>query len=701
MKRLSLAIMALAGVGLSTSAVAGSKYHRLVWDASPQTQATIGFTPDGGSGHYVKYGYSTDENTWQSKSVTAKHTFGGSLKSEFVKLTGLRANSDVYYRVCDSTGCDDRLWFKTAPSDNSPFIAIAGGDTRTGWTTRRSGNQLVAKIRPLFIMHGGDYTNANSASEMSSYLSDWQQTFSSDVIGSTSYKRIYPFVATHGNHEDNNYSTLCQVFGVDYDQNGACNPSDTYGAFNVSPLLRVYTLNSQFKDSGWSSYATSMNNWLRSDLASSGSSAKWRFAQYHKPMYPHYTGKSDNTILHTWWANNFYNYDMNLVVESDTHINKLTEALRPSGSGFSATTSGGTVYVGEGSWGAPARSANDPKSWTIDLASIQQFKVISVTADNLEVRTAQFSSSASTLSRSARAADSLALPTGVNWWSAASVGQVLKLNRASNGLSVIDTGGVTDPTDPPAGGALENGKAKTNLSGSRGSSTYFELDVPANASNLSFAISGGSGDADLYVKFGSKPSSSSYDCRPYRNGNSESCDITPVQAGTYHVMLQGYSSFSGLTLLGQYTAGSGNNNQAPVADFSFTTNNLAVSFKENASDDKAVTSYAWNFGDGSNSSSSNPNHTYSQAGTYSVSLTVKDAEGEQSVKTKSVSVTSGNSGGTGCSGVETWNASAVYLTDDQVAYNGVKYRARWWNQGDNPASNSGPWAVWDELGTCN
>ncbi|WP_346469157.1 metallophosphoesterase [Pseudoalteromonas phenolica] len=124
-------------------------------------------------------------------------------------------------------------------------MAIAGGDTRTGWTNRQNGNKLVAKIRPLFIMHGGDYTNANTASEMSSYLNDWQLTFSADSIDGLNYKRIYPFVATHGNHEDDNYKTLCQVFGVDYDINNVCDAKDTYGAFNVSPLLRVYTLNSQ------------------------------------------------------------------------------------------------------------------------------------------------------------------------------------------------------------------------------------------------------------------------------------------------------------------------------------------------------------------------------------------------------------------------------------------------------------------------
>ncbi|ESP92114.1 pre-peptidase C-terminal domain-containing protein [Pseudoalteromonas luteoviolacea] len=533
---------------MAGTSYAGSDYHRIIWDGNPSSQATIGFTPAGGSNHVVKYGTSTNESSWTTKSVTASHTFDGSLSSQFVKLTGLPADSAIYYRVCDSTGCGQHLWFKTAPNTTSTgFVAIAGGDTRTGWTTRRAGNQMVAKIRPLFIMHGGDYTNANSASEMKEYLKDWQLTFSSDQIGGQSYKRVYPFIATHGNHEDDNYKTLCQVFGVDYDSDGQCTNKDTYGAFNVTNLLRVYTLNSQYKNSGWSSYATAMNNWLKQDLQSQGGNAKWRVAQYHKPMYPHYSGKSDNTILHTWWANSFFDNAMNLVVESDTHINKITEALKPSGSNFVKTTTGGTVYVGEGSWGAPARSANDPKSWTIDLASIQQFKVLSVTPSKMEVRTAQFASSTNTLTREQRAADPLALPSNVNWWYASGLGDVLPLVQSATGLSIIDT------PDKPLPNVLENDVPATGLSGAKGSKVIYTMDVPANANQLSFTSSGGTGDVDMYVKFGAEPTTSSYDCRPYKDGNNESCTISTVQTGTYYVMLNGYATYSGVSLVGSYS----------------------------------------------------------------------------------------------------------------------------------------------------
>jgi len=107
-----------------------------------------------------------------------------------------------------------------------------------------------------------------------------------------------------------------------------------------------------------------------------------------------------------------------------------------------------------------------------------------------------------------------------------------------------------------ADGVLENGVALTNLSSSS-TDIRFTFDVPEGATNLAINMSGGTGDGDLYVKFGSAPTSSSYDCRPYVGGNGESCPISEVQAGTYHVMISPYSAFTGVSLLASYNEGSG------------------------------------------------------------------------------------------------------------------------------------------------
>ncbi|MGI2191528.1 S8 family peptidase [Shewanella baltica] len=98
---------------------------------------------------------------------------------------------------------------------------------------------------------------------------------------------------------------------------------------------------------------------------------------------------------------------------------------------------------------------------------------------------------------------------------------------------------------------LTNGVPVTNLSGATGTETLYKIVVPAN-SQLNITTSGGTGDVDLYVKAGTVPTTTSYDCRPYKNGNNESCSITVTQAGTYHVMLRGYANYSGVQLSASY-----------------------------------------------------------------------------------------------------------------------------------------------------
>jgi len=112
-------------------------------------------------------------------------------------------------------------------------------------------------------------------------------------------------------------------------------------------------------------------------------------------------------------------------------------------------------------------------------------------------------------------------------------------------------GGGTTPTTE-----LENGVTKSNLASS--TELDFTMEVPAGATGLSFDLTGGTGDADLYVKFGSAPTTTSYDCRSWATGNTESCPISTAQAGTYHVKIVAYTAFNGASLTGTYTdSGSG------------------------------------------------------------------------------------------------------------------------------------------------
>ncbi len=74
-------------------------------------------------------------------------------------------------------------------------------------------------------------------------------------------------------------------------------------------------------------------------------------------------------------------------------------------------------------------------------------------------------------------------------------------------------------------------------------------------------------------------------------------------------------------------AGSGGGNTAPVAAFTYSCIARDCSFDSSASsDDAGIVSFDWDFGDGNVSTDQNPTHTYGSQGTYTVTLTVADAE---------------------------------------------------------------------------
>jgi serine protease len=100
---------------------------------------------------------------------------------------------------------------------------------------------------------------------------------------------------------------------------------------------------------------------------------------------------------------------------------------------------------------------------------------------------------------------------------------------------------------------LQSGTPRTNLSGAYASETFYAITVPNGATSLSVTISGGTGDADMYVRYAEPPTLSAFDCRPYLNGNVERCDRSMPAAGTYYVMLRGWSSYSGVTLTANVT----------------------------------------------------------------------------------------------------------------------------------------------------
>ncbi|MEJ6476856.1 collagenase [Pseudoalteromonas piscicida] len=89
------------------------------------------------------------------------------------------------------------------------------------------------------------------------------------------------------------------------------------------------------------------------------------------------------------------------------------------------------------------------------------------------------------------------------------------------------------------------------VAGEQDEQLTFTIAVAPNTDRLILNTSGGSGDVDLYVKAGAMPTFNEFDCRPYKSGNTESCEIVNPEAGTYYIMLHGYNRFENVQLLGE------------------------------------------------------------------------------------------------------------------------------------------------------
>jgi serine protease len=96
----------------------------------------------------------------------------------------------------------------------------------------------------------------------------------------------------------------------------------------------------------------------------------------------------------------------------------------------------------------------------------------------------------------------------------------------------------TPPTPPPG----TCGPQVVTESGSVGLRQVVQIGSYDVAPGTQFKVDMlGSGDPDLYIRFDNPPSTTAYECRPYKTGATESCDLTvPVSASRGFVMVRGY-----------------------------------------------------------------------------------------------------------------------------------------------------------------
>ena len=78
----------------------------------------------------------------------------------------------------------------------------------------------------------------------------------------------------------------------------------------------------------------------------------------------------------------------------------------------------------------------------------------------------------------------------------------------------------------------------------------FVTSIESGMTKMSVTISGGTGDADLYVRHGSEPTRRLADCKPFKDGNEEVCTIegAELKVGDWYIGVQAFEDFAGLRL---------------------------------------------------------------------------------------------------------------------------------------------------------
>ncbi|MFP3953129.1 MAG: PKD domain-containing protein [Candidatus Acetothermia bacterium] len=196
--------------------------------------------------------------------------------------------------------------------------------------------------------------------------------------------------------------------------------------------------------------------------------------------------------------------------------------------------------------------------------------------------------------------------------------------------------------------------------GGKSDSTTSTIEVssgnnPSNDSpTASFTANSTSGEAPLEVSFDASRSSDpdgsiesyDWDFDDGSTGSGETGTYTYDSEGDYTVELTVTDNDGATDSTTETINVSAPANEPPTASFSADPTSgeepLEASFDaSNSSDpDGSITSYDWDFDDGSTGSGETVNHTYESSGDYNVELTVTDNDGDKDTEIKTITVSS-------------------------------------------------------------
>lgn len=367
---------------LASAATAAPRHLYLTWQGDTSRTMTVNYQTIGLASPSMVF-YDTKSRggrtaEYRHLAVGYSHAFAGlpdDRRVHWVELEGL-APGETYYFIAGHPehGFTLERKFRTVPEGSQKLRFVTGGDLGV------SGDvalllQQAAKLSPAFGVVGGDLAYANDALTNYAKWDAWLDHWQTNMITPAGY--TVPMVLAIGNHEVGGGTALTnarfyfQYFAQVHDRSYYAR---TFGKNLVLLLL----------DSGHIyPHDGEQAEWLDAQLAAHRD-VPHKFAVYHVPLYPSYRAFDGSASVkgRQFWLPIFDKHRLTAAFENHDHTFKRTHSLREN-----KLDPNGTLYLGDGCWGMPARKVDSQRRWyEAKAASLQHFWQVDVSRTRVEYR---------------------------------------------------------------------------------------------------------------------------------------------------------------------------------------------------------------------------------------------------------------------------------------------------------------------------
>jgi acid phosphatase type 7 len=268
-------------------------------------------------------------------------------------LTGLRPGT-TYYFVAGATPAEvsrERA-FRTLPGGDAPVRFVNGGDMGVDGAVVPL-MALAAGQDPDFAVIGGDIAYVDGLlggfAKWDTWLSQWDRHMV------TTDGRTIPIVTAIGNHETNQFqSDEPRLRAPWYTSLFGRQGPELHHVKRFGNHFAIFLL-----DSGHVASHEAQVPWLRRAFEASRD-VRYTFAAYHVPLYPAhrpYDGQGSR-LGREHWLPVFDEFGLTAGLEHHDHVFKRTKVLKGN-----EVAAEGTVYIGDGAFGRPARTVDATPRW--------------------------------------------------------------------------------------------------------------------------------------------------------------------------------------------------------------------------------------------------------------------------------------------------------------------------------------------------